>query len=149
MAVHAAPFCFLQSFKERRMTDTSVTAIVGEADFQVRLDDGAHTWLADEPEHLGGGNTAADPPALLLSSLGACTSITLRMYAKRKAWPLESVRVDLSMKSTADGTLIDRRITLDGPLDATQRERLLQIANACPVHKILSGAIRIDSGLAS
>ncbi|KND60674.1 hypothetical protein BVER_05520 [Candidatus Burkholderia verschuerenii] len=131
------------------MAATTVIATVGDADYQVRLDDGTHTWLADEPERLGGGDLAPDSPALLLSSLGACTSITLRMYAKRKGWPLESVRVELSMTSTADGTKIDRQITLDGALDADQRERLLQIANACPVHKILSGAIHIEFGLSS
>jgi putative redox protein len=134
---------------ETCMTVSTVIATVGESDYQVRLDDGAHQWIADEPASLGGGNAGPEPASLLLSSLGACTNITLRMYAKRKGWPLESLRVELSMKSTADGTVIDRQITLNGPLDQTQRERLLQIANACPIHKVLSGAIRIDSGLAS
>jgi putative redox protein len=134
---------------ETCMTVSTVIATVGESDYQVRLDDGAHQWIADEPASLGGGNAGPEPTSLLLSSLGACTNITLRMYAKRKGWPLESLRVELSMKSTADGTVIDRQITLNGPLDQTQRERLLQIANACPIHKVLSGAIRIDSGLAS
>ncbi|KMZ12193.1 hypothetical protein BHUM_05297 [Candidatus Burkholderia humilis] len=129
------------------MTAPTVIATVGESDYQVHLDDGTHQWIADEPASLGGGNLGPEPASLLLSSLGACTNITLRMYAKRKGWPLESLRVALSMKSTADGTIIDRQITLDGPLDQEQRERLLQIANACPMHKVLSGAIRIDSGL--
>jgi putative redox protein len=70
------------------------------------------------------------------------------MYAKRKDWPLEAVRVGLSLTSTAEGTVIDRQIVLTGPLADDQRERLLQIANACPLHKILSGSIRIDTGLA-
>ena len=81
------------------------------------------------------------------SSLGACTSITLKMYAKHKAWPLEAVHVTLNMDITPEGTVIDRQILLTGELDETQRERLLQIANACPVHKILSGTIMIQSGL--
>jgi putative redox protein len=131
------------------MTAPTVIATTGESDYQVRLEDGTHRWIADEPASLGGGNLGPEPVSLLLSSLGACTNITLRMYAKRKGWPLESLRVELSMKSTADGTVIDRRITLDGALDQEQRERLLQIANACPVHKILSGSIRIDSALAA
>jgi len=129
------------------MSAPAVTATIGNADYETRLDDGTHTWFADEPASLGGADTAPQPAALLLSSLGACTSITLRMYAKRKDWPLASVRVELSMQSTADGTVIDRRISLAGPLDDEQRERLLQIANACPMHKVLAGAIRIDSGL--
>ncbi|MDR5801571.1 OsmC family protein [Caballeronia sp. LZ001] len=128
---------------------SSVTASIGAADYQVQLRDGTHGWVADEPATLGGADTGPEPASLLLSSLGACTSITLRMYAKRKGWPLEAVHVELSMKSTADGTIIDRQIALTGALDAEQRERLLQIANACPMHKVLSGAVRIDSGLAS
>jgi putative redox protein len=132
-------------FLEPRMSGTSVTAVSVNADFQVRLEDGTHTWLADEPASLGGADTGPTPNSLLLSSLGACTNITLRMYAKRKGWPLEAVGVQLSMTTGAEGTTIDRQITLTGPLDDEQRERLLQIANACPVHKILSGTIRIDS----
>jgi putative redox protein len=132
-------------FLEPRMSGTSVTAVSVNADFQVRLEDGTHTWLADEPASLGGADTGPTPNSLLLSSLGACTNITLRMYAKRKGWPLEAVGVLLSMTTGAEGTTIDRQITLTGPLDDEQRERLLQIANACPVHKILSGTIRIDS----
>jgi putative redox protein len=134
---------------ENRMTAPSVSATAGESDYQVRLDDGTHQWIADEPASLGGGNAGPEPASLLLASLGACTNITLRMYAKRKGWPLESLRVELSMKSTAEGTVIDRQITLNGPLDQEQRERLLQIANACPMHKVLSGAIHIDSGLST
>jgi putative redox protein len=107
-----------------------------------------HKWIADEPETLGGRDTGPAPASLLLSSLGACTSITLKMYAKRKDWPLEAVRVTLSLTSTAEGSVIDRQIVLGGALSEEQRERLLQIANACPVHKILTGAIRIDTGLA-
>jgi putative redox protein len=129
------------------MAGPSVTADIGNIDYQVRLADGTHSWIADEPTSLGGGDTGPEPASLLLSSLGACTSITLKMYAKRKEWPLEGVHVELSMKSTAEGTNIDRRISLQGALSDEQRERLLQIANACPIHKVLSGAIRIDSGL--
>jgi putative redox protein len=125
-----------------------VIATIGAAESQVQLDDGMHKWLADEPESLGGRDTGPAPASLLLSSLGACTSITLKMYAKRKDWPLEALRVTLSMTSTANGTLIDRQIVLTGPLSEDQRERLLQIANACPVHKILTGAIRIQTAIA-
>jgi len=125
----------------------SVTARIGETDFQVSLSDGQHDWIADEPSTHGGADTGPTPHSLLLSSLGACTSITLKMYAKHKGWPLETVHVTLTMDITPEGTVIDRQILLTGELDDTQRERLLQIANACPVHKILSGAIMIHSGL--
>jgi len=125
----------------------SVSASIGATDFQVSLSDGQHDWIADEPSTHGGADTGPTPHSLLLSSLGACTSVTLKMYAKHKAWPLEAVHVTLTLDTTPEGTVIDRQILLTGELDNTQRERLLEIANACPVHKILSGAIMIHSGL--
>ena len=133
------------------MATPRVKAVGGEAPFQVRLGDGEHAWLADEPAEAGGGNLGPGPRSLLLSALGACTAITVRMYAGRKGWPLEGIQVDLSYgeaaEGTSPGTSIDRRITLRGPLDAAQRARLLDIANHCPVHKILSGPIAIASSL--
>jgi putative redox protein len=69
------------------------------------------------------------------------------MYAGRKGWPLDGIEVDLGYSEAASGTAIERRITLRGPLDETQRARLLDIANRCPVHKILSGPIAISTAL--
>ncbi|MGV2287074.1 OsmC family protein [Trinickia sp. YCB016] len=129
------------------MSATTVVASIGSVDYQVRLEDGTHTWLGDEPESAGGGDTGPTPVSLLLSSLGTCTSITLKMYAKRKGWQLDAVRVELSMETGAEGSTITRDIHLEGELSDEQRERLLQIANACPVHKILSHPIEINTGL--
>jgi putative redox protein len=130
-----------------KFTTPPISASIGAKDFLVVLSDGQHEWLADEPSTLGGADTGPTPHSLLLSSLGACTSVTLKMYAKHKGWALEAVHVTLTLDTTPEGTVIDRQILLTGELDNTQRERLLQIANACPVHKILTGSIAIHSGL--
>jgi putative redox protein len=118
-----------------------------------------HELYADEPEDIGGQDIAPDPYALLLSALGACTSMTLRLYAKHKQLPLQHVRVRLrhSKKYAEDcGDCddkkamldhIEREIELTGDLSKAQRERLLEIANKCPVHKTLTSKIKIDSKL--
>lgn len=108
-----------------------------------------HTWAIDEPEELGGKDLGPAPNDVLLSALGACTAITLRMYANRKGWEIESIAVSLQYTETASNaspvTTIERKIEVKGNLEEKDRQRLLQIANACPVHKILSGEIRISS----
>jgi putative redox protein len=129
------------------MAEPTVTAHIGSTNYQVLLDDGKHTWIADEPESIGGADRGPDPVTLLMSGLGACTSITLKMYAQRKGWALADVRVAISIDTGDEGSTIDRRIVLEGDLTDEQRERLLQIANACPVHKILTNTISIRTGL--
>ena len=133
-------------------TPLLVTAVSDGAPYTVDLSDqSGHHWLADEPREAGGADAGPNPHQLLLSALGACTSITVRMYAARKGWALESIGVALEFNPdgppAAGVSHIRRRITLRGALDAGQRERLLDIANRCPIHRVLSGEIRIESSL--
>ena len=130
----------------------SAQAKSGNIPYRITLTDGrGHTWYADEPVADGGADTAPNPMQLVLSALGACTAITLQMYAGRKQWPLTQIDVNLQLNpegKPADGNQITRSITLHGELDAEQRQRLLQIANACPVHRLLEGKVEIPTALA-
>ena len=117
-----------------------------------------HYAVADEPESYGGSNRGMTPYGFLSAGLGACTSMTIRIYARRKKWPLEHVSVDISHDKvhaqdveTGSGEKVDtwrRRIKLVGDLDAEQRQRLLEIADKCPVHRTLERASTVVTELA-
>ncbi len=113
-------------------------------------DDLGHEWTADEPVELGGGNAAPTPDRMILASLGACTAITLKMVATRRQLPLTGILVELQLNPDGKpqaGNDIARRIILQGDLDEAQRAQLLKAANACPMHKLLTGEIRIHTEL--
>ncbi len=116
-----------------------------------------HHTLADEPEAYGGSNKGMSPYGFLAAGLGACTAMTIRMYARRKGWPLEHVSVDVShdkvhaQDAQVPGELhIDtfrREIHLKGDLDDEQRQKLLEIADKCPVHRTLEASARVETVL--
>jgi putative redox protein len=132
----------------------------GPSGFLQRISIGPHQLLADEPKDARGNDAGPNPYELLLASLGACTSMTLRMYADRKGWQLEEVRVVLTHsrsygrdcaeceKKAAMIDRVERQIALVGELSGEQRERLLEIADRCPVHRTLSSRIQIETRLA-
>lgn len=134
---------------------TVVVAESGEGPLTQYLLDGRHRLRADEPREAGGDDLGPNPYELLLMSLGACTAITLRLFARRKQWPLERVVVrlrhgrihaeDCADCETKIGLVdrIEREIELEGALDASQRARLMEIADKCPVHKTLTSEISI------
>lgn len=126
-----------------------VHAHIGREHYTTRLYNGSHECLADEPLDQGGADRGFSPDDLLSASLAACTSITLRMYADRKNWPLESVDVSVQFdRDTETKTAkITRNIQLLGTLDADQQQRLLQIADKCPIHQTLSHTITIQTAL--
>lgn len=107
-----------------------------------------HELIIDEPEELGGKNKGMSPDELIIAALAGCTSATLKMYAQRKNWDLQEVKTEIyTEKNETPGGLpiIHRSIELVGNLDEEQRERILVIANKCPVHKMLSGEMTIET----
>jgi putative redox protein len=139
------------SFAEWGMSGIVVVAENGKGRYQQTVTAGQHQLLADEPESLGGADAGPAPFDFVMSGLGTCTSITLRMYAERKGLPLTRISVSLSHdKVDINGVSrdrISRRITLEGDLSDEQRQRLLEIANKCPVHRLLSQSLILDCSL--
>lgn len=113
--------------------------------YQTHISSGKHTIIADEPANLQGSDMGMSPVSLLLASLGSCTSITLRMYINRKMWVVDEITIDLTLYKIDGGTLIKRNIEVKGDITPDQRNRLEQIADACPVHKILVGNVIIET----
>ncbi len=128
-------------------------------DFLESISAGGHELQADEPLSAGGQNAGPTPYELLLAALGACKAITVRMYAKRKGWPLRRVQINLShgkvhaedcANCLSAGSLIDQidvEIKLEGELSTEQRRMLLAIAEKCPVHRTLTSQVRIRTVL--
>lgn len=125
----------------------------GAGRYQQTVRTGRHELIADEPVDAGGDDAGLAPYDFLLAALGACTSMTLRMYAERKGLPLTRVHVDLRHEKlrAADQPPVDRIervITLEGDLTPEQRGRMLEIANKCPMYRTLTSNIQIESTIA-
>ena len=118
----------------------------GAGRYQQNVLSGRHVLIADEPVHAGGDDAGLAPYDFLLAALGACTSMTLRMYAERKDWPLESVEVGLRLENK-DGLQIERVLTIAG-LDDEQMARLADISERTPVTLTLKGGVPIHTRLA-
>ncbi|WP_129124705.1 bifunctional alpha/beta hydrolase/OsmC family protein [Geomonas oryzae] len=139
--------------------DNRVTARTGEEGFRTEISANGFSLVADEPVSYGGTNEGPSPYELLMSALGACTTMTVQMYARRKGWPLGEALVRLAhhkihAEDCRDCESQDRRIDkftreleLIGDLDQDQRQKLLEIAEKCPVHRTLTSEIRVDTTL--
>jgi putative redox protein len=135
---------------EKPDTPEDVTAQLGSDGFTTEIYAGNHVFLADEPKDVGGNEMGPTPYQLLNAALGSCTAMTLKMYADRKEWDLQKVTVHLSHRkkhvedsakpegSHSKVEVFHRKISVEGELDREQRDRLLEIANKCPVHRTLS-----------
>ncbi len=138
---------------------TVVVQETREGRFTQRIAAGPHSLRADEPQSVGGDDSGPGPYDLLLAGLGACTSMTLRLYAERKGWPLERVTVTLAHDKihaedcadceTREGRLdrMERRLSVDGDLDDQQKAKLLEIADKCPVHRTLESEVVVTTTL--
>lgn len=149
----------LEESRTRDLKDNRVVVRTEKTGYQTEITTGGHRFIADEPIAVGGADTGPNPYDYLVAALGACTSMTIRMYADRKSFPLDAVVVRLKhQKVYADDCkecegqnrkidVIDREIELIGALDEQQRARLLEIADRCPVHRTLHSGIRVNTSL--
>lgn len=130
------------------MANNQITAVteLDRSHYKTKVYSGGHFIYSDEPKDVGGTDEGMTPAALLLASLGSCTAITIRMYADRKNYALESIKIDLAIckeDEMSEDTTISRKIEFVGDLTEEERQRLFVIADKCPIHKMLSNPIKI------
>ncbi len=129
---------------------TKINSSIRKENYKVEITSpSGNILIADEPIAKGGKDLGFSPKELLASALAACTSATVRMYAEKKDWNLEEVKVEIELANDEkeNKTTINRKLRFIGHLDESQKERLLRVANACPIHKILTNPIEINTEL--
>jgi putative redox protein len=142
---------YVGSAAEAVMTPADGAVLVedtGAGKFQVQVSAGGARFVADEPADVGGLDSGPSPYQLLAAGLGACTAMTVRLYAGQKALPLEHVRVEVRHDKVAGQTppdVFERRIAFEGPLDAEQTKKLFEIADKCPVHRTLEAGSKVNT----
>jgi putative redox protein len=124
-----------------------VTASIGQDFYKTELTASGHSLLADESVQAGGADSGPVPGEFVQMGLASCTAITLRMYANRKNYLVERIKVEVSEEKIENTTIFLRTIFIEGPLSNEQRQRMLQIAEKCPVHKTLTNPIEIKTQL--
>ena len=134
---------------QNRVDESVVAEATGGGRFQLRIDTGDHELLVDEPVSFGGLSTGPNPFDLLEAALAGCTLMTLRLYAERKGWPLDGIRVRVTHRKGVAGERdrFERELELGDATDE-QRERLLEIAEKCPVHLLLERGADVSAAVA-
>lgn len=122
-------------------------ATIGNDVYRTELTARKHRVVADEPEDVGGKDLGPRPGDFYRMSLASCTAITLRMYANRKNFEVKQIQVTVSTEEGVGKTILHTNIEISGRLDEAQRQRMLQIAKLCPVHKVLTNPIEIETTL--
>ena len=125
----------------------SATAVIGIDAYKTELNARTHKLIGDEPIDVGGKDLGPRPGDFLRMSLASCTAITLRMYSNRKNMDVKQIEVTVSNSPTTDKTVYQTEIKITGNISDADRERLIQIAKKCPVHKILTNPIQIEHTL--
>jgi putative redox protein len=129
--------------------EKTAVATIGTDSYYTTLESTVHTLHADEPMESGGMDRGPSPHDFLRMSLASCTAITLRMYANRKNFDVQQIQVNVRSEQVEGKTIFHRDVVITGNLDEVQRKRMLQIANACPVHKTLTNPIEIQTELSA
>jgi putative redox protein len=121
-----------------------VTSFINTELYRITHSNGRHTFYADEPEAIGGKDTAPSPDELLEAALASCTLATLRMYTNHKGWNVGRIEIRVALERKEGQTSITRELQFENPLAEEQQARLIQVAKACPVSKTLAGSTQLD-----